>query len=144
MKWTSLLFPQNLFIREKLKAFRLVCQQSMVRNVSKPIDEKIYENGMVVLRGVPAALVLETIRRILYWCNSLYRSLLMSYFWLKFEPYLSLQFLSAEVVLASYTKLRNIIKSGPKIFKGKQFCTLSSMNHCGGAGLELQVIIYRM
>ena len=47
---------------------------------------------------------------------SLYRSLLMSYFWLKFEPYLSLQFLSAEVALASYTKLRNIIKSGLKIF----------------------------
>ena len=47
---------------------------------------------------------------------SLYRSLLMSYFWLKFGPYLSLQFLSAEVVLASYTKLRNIIKSGLKIF----------------------------
>ena len=66
MKWTSLLFLQNLFIREKLKAFRLVCLQSLVRNVSKPIDEKIYENGMLVLTGVPAALVLETIRRILY------------------------------------------------------------------------------
>ena len=66
MKWTSLLFPQNLFIRKKLKAFRLVCQQSLVRNVSKPIDEKIYENGMLVFRGVPAALVLESIRRILY------------------------------------------------------------------------------
>ena len=58
----------------------------------------------------------------------------MRYFWLKFEPYLSLQFLSAEVVLASYTKLRNIIKSGLKIFKGKQFCTLSRMNNCGGQG----------
>ena len=58
----------------------------------------------------------------------------MSYLWLKFEPYPSLQFLSPEVVLASYTKLRNIIKSGPKIFKGKQFCTLSRMNNCGGQG----------
>ena len=69
MKWTSLLFLQNLFIRKKLKAFRsfrLVCQQNLVRNVSKLIDEKIYENGMLVFRGVPAALVLESIRRILY------------------------------------------------------------------------------
>ena len=66
MKWASLLFLQNLFIRKKLKAFRLVCQQSLVRNVSKPIDEKIYENGMLVFRGVPAALDLESIRRILY------------------------------------------------------------------------------
>ena len=74
----------------------------------------------------------------------LYRSLLVRYFWPKFEPFLSLQFLSAEGVLASYTKLRNILTRGLKIFKGKQFCTLSSMNHCGGAGLELQVIIYRM
>ena len=61
-----MLFLQNLFIREKLKAFRLVCQQSLVRNVSKPIDEKIYENGMLVFRRVPAAVVLESIRRILY------------------------------------------------------------------------------
>ena len=66
MKWASLLFLQNLFIRKKLKAFRLVCQQSLGRNVSKLIDEKIYENGMLVFRGVPAALVLEGIKRILY------------------------------------------------------------------------------
>ena len=52
MKWTSLLFPQNLFIREKLKAFRLVCQQILVRNVSRPIHEKIYKNWMLVLIGV--------------------------------------------------------------------------------------------
>ena len=58
----------------------------------------------------------------------------MSYFGPKFEPYLSLQFLSAEGVLARYAKLRNIIKRGLKVFKGKQFCTLSRMNNCGGQG----------
>ena len=58
----------------------------------------------------------------------------MSYFGPKFEPHLSLQFFSAEGVLASYAKLRNIIKRGLKIFKGKQFCTLSNMSHCGGQG----------
>ena len=40
-------------------------------------------------------------------------------FWANFEPYLSLQFLSADGVLASCTKLKNIIKKGTEDFQTK-------------------------
>jgi len=68
MKRTSLRFPKNLSLKSgKSQGSVQVGLSAKVGQKCFQDDLSIYANGMLVLRGVPAAFVLETIRRsILY------------------------------------------------------------------------------